>query len=75
FEFERVLRPLCLDRHRFFSLLEFTHSARDSFFGGKVSLPYGVPDGWDIPFMFIYAKARRRPGCVAAARHQTVAAR
>ncbi|WP_211629233.1 hypothetical protein, partial [Paraburkholderia nemoris] len=37
FEFERVLRPLCLDRHRFFSLLEFTHSARDSFFGGKVT--------------------------------------
>jgi len=36
FEFERVLRPLCLDRHRFFSLLEFTHSAGDSFFGGKV---------------------------------------
>jgi hypothetical protein len=47
---------LCLDRHRFFSLLEFTHSARDSFFRGKVNLKmiddaeflFSQPGRWPI---------------------------
>ncbi|WP_236077405.1 hypothetical protein, partial [Paraburkholderia domus] len=59
FEFERVLRPLCLDRHRFFSLLEFTHSARDSFFGGKVSADFHMVQlvaGQRLRFNVIAAK-------------------